>query len=137
MALVIAVVAVGLDLLFHIILTNPMETFDYFAVKTLLAFLVATLLLNWRVAAEDASNVHKRSLILWFSAGFSFLMSVYYRWWEYLSDVPFSVRAPDIIFLDRGNVIFFAGTWFLAHAVFFFVGILISRKLVKTPLSIL
>ena len=132
MALTIAVVSVGLDLLFHIALTEPMETFDYFAVKALLAFLVATLFLNWRVAAEDASNIRKRSLILWFSAGFSFLMSLYYRWWEYVSGVPFSVRAPDIIFLDRSNVLFFAGTWFLAHAIFFFIGILVARKLART-----
>lgn len=132
MASIIGVVAVGLDLLFHITLTNPMETFDYFVVKALLGFLVATLFLNWRVGAEDISNTHNRSLILWFSAGFSFLMSLYYRWWEYFSDVPFSVRAPDIIFLDRSNIIFFAGAWFLVHAGFFLVGILISRKLIKT-----
>lgn len=133
MAFLIAVVTVGLDWLFHITLTEPMETFDYFVVKTLLAFLVATLFLNWRVAAEDMVNISKRSLILWFSAGFSFLMSLYYRWWEYFSGVSFSVRAPDIVFLDRSNVIFFAGSWFLAHTVFFLVGILVARKLDRWP----
>ena len=131
MSLLVAVVAVGLDLLFHIVLTNPMETFDYFVVKALLAFLVATLFLNWRAGADDVSNANSRSLIVWFSAGFSFLMSLYYRWWEYFSDVPFSVRAPDIIFLDRSNVLLFAGTWFFAHAIFFFIGIQIAKRLVK------
>ncbi len=132
MASIIGLVAVGLDLLFHITLTEPMETFDYFIVKALLGTLIATLFLNWRVSAEDTSNINNRGLSLWASAGFSFLMSLYYRWWEYFSGVEFSVRAPNIIFVDRANVILFAGTWFLGHALFFFIGILIARKLIKT-----
>lgn len=131
MSLLVAVVAVGLDLLFHSVLTNPMETFDYFVVKALLAFLVATLFLNWRVSAGDIANTSNRGLTIWFSAGFSFLMSLYYRWWEYFSGVPFSVRAPDIIFLDRSNVLLFAGTWFLAHALFFLIGIQIAKLFVR------
>lgn len=131
MALIIAVVTVALDLLFHITFTKPMETFDYFMVKFLLAFLMATLFLNWRVGVGDASNIRNKGLILWFSAGFSFLMSLYYRWWEYFSNVQFSVRAPDISFLNRSDVVFFAGTWFLAHALFFFIGIIIARRLIK------
>lgn len=131
MAMIAGVVAVTLDLLWHIYFTEPMETFDYFVVKVLLGFLVATLFLNWRVSADDVSNTYNKTRIVWASAGFSFLMSLYYRWWEYFSNVPFSVRAPDILFIDRNNVILFGGSWFIAHGLFFLVGILAARLLVR------
>ncbi|MEK7175382.1 MAG: hypothetical protein AAB693_01085 [Patescibacteria group bacterium] len=83
LASIIGLVAAGLDLLFHATLTEPMETFDYFVVKALLGFLVATLFLNWQVGAEDTSNINKFNLVLIASGGFSFLMSLYYRWWEF------------------------------------------------------
>ena len=130
MASIIGLVAVSFDVLFHHTLTTPMESFDYFIVKAFLGFLVATLFLNWRVLADDVSNIYNKTGILWASAGFSFLMSLYYRWWEYFQDVPFSVRAPDLNFLSREYVILFAGTWFIAHASFFLMGILLARKLI-------
>lgn len=131
MAAVAGLVTVGLDLSWHLAATNPMETFDYFVVKGFLGFLVATVFLNWRVAAEDVSNMYNWRLVLWAAAGFSFLMSLYYRWWEYFSGVPFSVRAPDIVFVDRGNVILFGGVWFLAHGLFFLIGTLVARSLAR------
>ena len=131
MAMIAGLVAVSLDYTWHTIATEPMESFDYFVVKGFLGFLVATLFLNWRVAAEDVSNIYSNVKVLWGAAGFSFFMSLYYRWWEYFSNVPFSVRAPDITFLSRDNVILFAGVWFLAHGSFFLVGLLLARWLVK------
>lgn len=132
MAMIAGLVAVSLDYTWHTIATEPMESFDYFVVKGFLGFLVATLFLNWRVVAEDVSNIYSNAKVLWAAAGFSFLMSLYYRWWEYFTNVPFSVRAPDIIFLVRENVILFAGVWFLAHGSFFLIGLLLARTLIKT-----
>ena len=131
MASIAGFVAVTLDYTWHIFATTPMETFDYFVVKVFLGFIVATLFLNWRVAAEDVSNIYNNIGVLWASAGFSFLMSLYYRWWEFFSNVPFSIRAPDILFLSRENVVLFAGVWFAAHGSFFLVGLLLARTLVK------
>ena len=128
-SLIVATVTVALDWIFHKTLTNPMETFDYFTVKWLLAFFVVTVLVNWY--NNESSPITNNRLLLIFAAIFSFLMSLYYRWWEYFSNVPLSSRAPDIIFLDRTNVILFSGTWFVGHALFFVVGALVARKLIK------
>ena len=129
-SVIVATVTVALDWIFHKTLTNPMETFDYFTVKWLLAFFVATVFVNW-YNDKTQSLMSKTRVLLIFAGVFSFLMSLYYRWWEYFSNLPFSSRAPDIIFLDRSNVILFAGTWFIGHALFFIVGVLVARKLIK------
>ena len=126
---IVATVTVALDWIFHRTLTNPMETFDYFTVKWLLAFFVITVFVNW--SDNESSPIKNNRVLLIFAAVFSFLMSLYYRWWEYFSNVPFSSRAPDIIFLDRSNIILFAGTWFVAHALFFVVGVLIARNIIR------
>lgn len=131
MASVAGLTAVTLDYLWHVLATEPMESFDYFVVKAFLGFLVATLLLNWRISTEDVSNIYSLKVILWASAGFSFLMSLYYRWWEYFSNVPFSVRAPDILFINRENILLFGAMWFIAHGSFFLVGLFLARNLIR------
>ena len=128
-SIVVATITVALDWTFHKTLTAPMETFDYFTVKWLLAFFVSTVSFNW--LKNEPGSLRGVRLTLVFAAVFSFLMSLYYRWWEYFSGAPYSARAPDIIFLDRANVILFAGTWFAAHALFFLVGVWVARKIVK------
>ena len=128
-SLIIATVTVALDWIFHKTLTNPMESFDYFTVKWFLAFFIGTVFINWR--NDKSLPMSSNRLLLIFAAVFSFIMSLYYRWWEYFSNVPFSSRAPDLIFLDRSNVILFAGTWFIGHALFFVIGVLVARKLIK------
>jgi len=128
-SVIVATVTVALDWIFHKTLTNPMETFDYFTVKWLLAFFVVTVFVNWH--NNMPSPITNNRLLLTFAAIFSFVMSLYYRWWEYFSNVPLSSRAPDILFLDRTNVILFAGTWFIGHALFFVIGVLVARKLIK------
>lgn len=129
-SLIVATMTVALDWIFHKTLTNPMETFDYFTVKWLLAFFVATVFVNWHNNKTPLPMTSTRILLI-FAAVFSFLMSLYYRWWEYFSNVPLSSRAPDIIFLDRSNVILFAGTWFIAHALFFVIGVVVAKKIIK------
>ncbi|MBI3459045.1 hypothetical protein HY061_02160, partial [Candidatus Azambacteria bacterium] len=46
-ALITGAVTVILDVVFHVLFTNPMETFDYFAVKALLGFFIATFFISW------------------------------------------------------------------------------------------
>lgn len=128
-AVIVATVTVLLDWIFHRTLTSPMETFDYFTVKWLLAFFVATVFLSW--AAGEQGRTGKRLRLISFAAVFSFLMSLYYRWWEYFSGAPYSARAPDILFLERANVVMFAGTWFLAHALFFLAGVWLAKLFVR------
>ena len=125
-AIITATVAIALDVTFHIFLTEPMESFDYFAVKWLLAFFVTTIFLNW---SEVKSLVRNPYAILLAAGSFSFLMSLYYRWWEFVSGVPYGIRPPDIIFIDRMNIWLFAASWFIGHSLFYIIGVLVSRKL--------
>lgn len=132
-AFVTAFVAVGLDVLFHATLTTPMESFDYFAVKFLIGFSVTTVFLNWPSMENgkklDFYNNFKLNLIP--AAIFTFLMSLYYRWWEYLSGVPYGIRPPDIIFIDRHNTFLFASAWFIVHTIFYLIGSYVAKKLNK------
>lgn len=132
-AFVVALVAVGLDVIFHITLTEPMESFDYFAVKFLIGFSVTTVFLNWPpMASGKKMDFYNRfTLNLIPALLFTFFMSLYYRWWEYLSGVPYGVRPPDIIFIDRNNTFLFALAWFIGHTIFYLVGSYMAKKLVK------
>lgn len=122
-ALIIAITTFILDFLFHKTLTEPMESFDYFTIKLLLAFFIATFFVNW-------PRQNWKWMIV-FASITSFLMSLYYRWWEFSVGVSYGERAPDIIFLDRTQAVLFGGTWFLSHAIFFVIGILISKKIIR------
>ncbi|MEK7567410.1 MAG: hypothetical protein AAB513_00630 [Patescibacteria group bacterium] len=128
-ALVVSLVAVGLDILFHITLTNPMESFDYFAVKCLIAFFVTTIFMNWPVLESGKIiNFFSGFWVLIPASIFTFLMSLYYRWWELLSGVPYGVRPPDITFIDRDNTFLFALSWFIGHSIFYLVGVWIAKR---------
>ncbi len=134
-AFLVAALAVGLDIFFHAALTEPMESFDYFAVKFLIGFSVTILFLDWPKRSDGTSfgffQSFKKTLIP--AAVFTLLMSLYYRWWEFLSGVPYGVRPPDIIFIDRANPYVFALGWFLAHSIFFLIGWFISNKWLGKP----
>ena len=125
-AIIAATVAVGLDVIFHLFFTEPMESFDYFAVKWLLAFFVTTIFLNW---SETKLLIKNPWAILIAAASFSFLMSLYYRWWEFMSGVPYGIRPPDIIFIERMDVWLFAASWFMGHTLFYVAGIFLAAKL--------
>ena len=125
-AIIAATVAVGLDVTFHIFFTEPMESFDYFAVKWLVGFFVTTLLLNW---SETKPVFRNPWAILIGAATFSFIMSLYYRWWEFMSGIPYGIRPPDVLFIDRSAIFFFALTWFISHSTFFIVGAYVGLKL--------
>jgi hypothetical protein len=130
-SLITAAGTIILDFLFHFFLTRPMETLTYFLVKFLLAFLVASFLLSRdRFVIKEV----KSKILFVLTAGlvFSALMSIYYRAWElFEAYAPFGSRAPDIIGINRGNLILFSGTWWLAHALFFAAGAFIAIKLFK------
>ncbi len=125
-SLIVALVTVSLDLLFHFFLTKPMETLTYFFIKFLLSFFVASALFSL-----DTTKLNKKSsLIIITGLIFSTLMSTYYRAWE-LGEayVPLGARAPDIIGINRNDLFLFSGTWWLAHALFFIIGVITSIRL--------
>lgn len=127
--LIVASVTLGIDLLWHAFATHPMESFDYFTVKWLLAFFVATLFINRPDMLLGGKANYMRNAA--FAGAFSFLMSLYYRWWEFAMGTPFGSRAPEINFIAPGDIPLFATVWFLAHASFFFVGLWVANKLIR------
>ena len=129
-SLIVAFVTDGIDFTFHYFFTNPMESLTYFVVKFLLAFFVATGLFSLgyylRRPEKRVYTIPITGLI------FSTLMSTYYRAWELgEAHVPFGSRAPDIIGIARDNLLAFSGTWWLWHATFFVIGVIIALKLIK------
>jgi len=134
-AFLIAAIAVGLDIFFHATLTTPMESFDYFAVKFLIGFSVTILFLDWPSRSDGLPSAFFRGFrqTLVPAVVFTFLMSLYYRWWEFLSGVPYGLRPPDIIFIDRSNPYIFALGWFLAHSVFYLIGWWLASRWLGKP----
>lgn len=130
-ALVVAIVTDAVDFLFHFFLTRPMESLTYFVIKFLLAFFVAVGLFSLNYFKN---NPTKRKIIIPFAGlVFSTLMSTYYRAWELgEARVPFGSRAPDIIGIARDNLFLFSGAWWLGHALFFVIGVLVARRFVKS-----
>ncbi len=128
-SLVVAIITLAMDFVFHFFLTNPMESLTYFVIKFLLAFFVASAMFSLFSARKKGVKVTTAIIT---GLIFSTLMSVYYRAWE-LGEayVPFGSRAPDILGIDRTNLLFFSGTWWLGHALFFFVGVLIANRFIK------
>ena len=129
--LIVATVTLILDFLFHYFLTNPMESLTYFVIKFLLAFFVATGMysLGFYIKRKDRRvfTIPVTGLI------FSTLMSTYYRAWELgEAHVPFGARAPDIFGITRMTILF-SLTWWLAHAFFFTMGVIVANRLVKKP----
>ena len=45
------------------------------------------------------------------------------------------INNPDVLFIDRDDVFFFALTWFLGHSIFYIIGVLIARTLTKFSLT--
>jgi len=129
-ALIVAIVTNILDFLFHLFLTNPMESLTYFVIKFLLAFFVATAMFSSRLFIKKVSK--RKFIIPLTGLVFSTLMSIYYRSWELgEAHVPFGSRAPDIMGIPRENLILFSGTWWLGHALFFCISCLVAIKIVK------
>ncbi|OGM93972.1 hypothetical protein A2524_01615 [Candidatus Wolfebacteria bacterium RIFOXYD12_FULL_48_21] len=127
--IVVATVTLGIDLFWHTFATHPMESFDYFTVKWLLAFFVATVFINRPNVVIGAKANYFRNAA--FAGVFSFLMSFYYRWWEFAMGAPLGSRAPEINFIAPSHMILFVIVWFLAHASFFFVGLWVANKVIK------
>ncbi len=136
-SLVVAIVTVFLDFCFHYLLTNPMESLTYFVIKFLLSFFVATGLFSFYPRRKKNRLSHlifnKNNLTLLLTGLiFSTLMSTYYRAWELgEAGVPFGSRAPDILGLSRESILF-ALAWWLGHALFFIIGVIIAERIVKT-----
>lgn len=136
-ALIVAVITFLLDFLFHYFLTNPLESLTYFVIKFLLSFFVATGWFSFYTEKKSKRSLHKifnkdNLIISLTGLIFSTLMSIYYRAWELgEAGVPFGSRAPDILGLSRESI-FFALAWWLGHALFFMVGVIIANQLIKT-----
>ncbi|HLD73089.1 MAG TPA: hypothetical protein VJA23_05910 [Candidatus Nanoarchaeia archaeon] len=136
-SLIVAVITFLLDFLFHYFLTNPLESLTYFVIKFLLSFFVAAGLFSfyplWKKSRSSSKIFNQNNFILLLTGLiFSTLMSVYYRAWELgEAGVPFGSRAPDILSLSRESILF-ALAWWLGHALFFVVGVIIANRLIKT-----
>jgi len=129
-ALIVAAVTVGIDFTFHLLMTHPMETVTYFTVKFLLAFLIATALFSWKGFQTKEAN--RKFYIPVTALIFSTLMASYYRAYELFQVyIPLGSEAPDIFGIDRHNLILFSGTWWLGHALFFVIGVIVAIKLIK------
>jgi len=128
-ALIIAIITDSSDFLFHLFLTHPMESLTYFVIKFLLAFFVAVGMFSLHIYTKKKD---KRKVIIVVSGlVFSTLMSIYYRAWEFgEAHVPFGSRAPDILGISRTSLLFPA-IWWLGHASFFILGVVIANKLIK------
>lgn len=126
---IVAAVTVALDFTFHYFLTNPLETLTYFIIKFLLSFFIASAM--FASAAYIAQPEKRYITIPAFALLFSVLMSTYYRSWELFEALaPWGSRAPDIVGLLRGSVLFIAA-WGLAHASFFVIGVLVANRFVR------
>ncbi len=131
-AFVVAIIAVGCDVLFHKFFTHPMESFDYFTVKCLIAFFVTTIFLNWPALVDGTKRkFYSSAWIIVPASLFTFLMSLYYRWWEFLSGVPYGIRPPDIDFINRDNTFLFALSWYIGHSIFYLIGVWVAKKTTK------
>ncbi len=122
-SLTIAAITDLADFTFHFFLTNPMESITYFVIKFLLAFFVA----------EAMYSLSLKKIWMHFMTGlaFSTLMSIYYRAWEMgEAHMPFGSRAPDLIGIAR-NSILFPMIWWLGHASFFFIGVIVANRIFK------
>src|SRR3989338_7847277 len=129
-ALVVAVITNLIDFIFHFFLTNPMESLTYFVIKFLLAFFVAAGMFSSVIFEKKLKQ--RKLIVVITGLIFSTLMSVYYRAWELgEAHVPFGSRAPDIIGISRESLILFSGAWWLGHAFFFIIGVLVALKIVK------
>ena len=127
-SLIVAFTTDFIDLLFHFFLTNTIESMTYFVVKFLLAFFVSSFMFSWNFYSIKK---YKKFTIPITSLVFSTLMSTYYRAWELFEEyAPFGSRAPDILGVQRESLLFPA-LWWIGHASFFVVGVIISEKLVK------
>lgn len=128
-SLVVAIITVVLDFTFHFFLTNPMESLTYFVIKFLLAFFVATAMFSLHLYIKKKNK--RKFIIPVAGLIFSALMSTYYRAWELgEAHVPFGSRAPDIMGILRESLLF-PTVWWLGHALFFVVGIIVANRLIK------
>ena len=126
-SLVVAFVTVGLDLLFHILFTEPLETFAYFISKFILAFVIANFFLfNKRVTLF---------LKLKWSAIFTIIFGIYYRVIEVLDNKAYLSRVPDInigsFTVTSATPIQSGLTWAAFHGGFFLVGIFAAENFVR------
>ena len=128
-SLIVALCTVVFDFIFHFILTNPMESLTYFVIKFLLSFFIATAMFSFGYYIKRKDM--RKYILPITGLIFSTLMSTYYRAWE-LGEayVPFGSRAPDIIGISRASLLFPA-TWWLGHALFFVIGVLIANKVIR------
>ena len=124
-SLLVALTTDVLDFTFHYFFTDPIESLTYFVIKFLLAFFVATALFSLKYWQSPLGKKWPGIILAGFI--FSALMSAYYRAWELgEAGVPFGSRAPDVIGIVRDNSFLFSGAWWLGHALFFIVGVLVS-----------
>jgi len=124
-ALFTGFVAVGLDLLFHIFYSSPMETVTYFGIK----FLVVSVL-AWWLFGQKATLLRT----LMFGVLFAGVFGLYYRFVELAQKSGFLGRVPDVhifgITATMNTPITSAILWLGVHGGSFIIGSLLSKKII-------
>lgn len=117
-----------IDWSFHYFFTSPMETIEYFTVKTLFLFVFAIIFFIF----IKEKTYFKLSV---FGIIFAFVFFLYYRGYELLYSASWYSRTPDITFIISNNTFFEGSTWFFVHFLTFMVPVIIlsctERKRLK------
>ena len=119
-AIIIAVITVGCDIVFHVFLTHPFETPQYFESKLFFAFLTAVIVLS---VLKKLKQKYLPVLILIGGALFASFASAFYTYGAPHFNVP--VIYPIVLNLEY-NASNFAG-W-IAHAICFIIAVTIVIK---------
>ena len=114
-ALLVSIIYVLIDILFHYYYTTPFETSIYFILKVIIAYFVTLWVLK-------SNKPFIGGMIV------SFIISLYYRLFELIQKLNFGVRAPDINFIDRSNIFLFALIWFMFHALAYYSAYVLIKK---------
>ena len=120
---IVALIAVGIDFIFHFFFTSPMESFQYFVVKALVVFVVAFFMFKKSVDLKRA---------LTFSTIFVIIFGVYYRLTEVVEGNGWLSRVPDIhlgtFSVTSADPLMAGLVWGLFHGSFFLIGWYISQR---------
>lgn len=126
--IIVGIVAVLLDYLFHKNFTYPMETTLYFIIKFIVVYYLAYLMFENKI---NIFNLRGNLFYAYYGVIFAVIFGIYYRAVEFVSSSAYLSRVPDITF---GNITsatpLQAGiVWMFFHGAFYFIGVITANKL--------
>mgnify|MGYP003145331711 CR=1 FL=1 len=121
----IAVGALLIDLFIHLFFTEPFETPLYFMLKYVIVYILAyAMLFDDKISYTELIAYTIIFVIVW---------SLYYRLFEFFTNITFGTRAPAFVF---GNTIYASNIskavgWTLVHGAAFFIPAFICKKFIR------